>query len=453
MTGSEPTPHTVYVHIGLHKTGTTYLQNLMRVNRGALLDQGLEYLAEGAGGTQKNATRDLLGRSTRRYFDPRIPGAWQAMVTGIRERGRPRVLISDESLSMCGPKHARKVVDSFPGAEVHVIATVRDLGRVVVSQWQEAVKSDRTWTWRAYVDGIRDTSNPDIAPARGFWARQNLTSILGAWDGVVPAERVHVVTVPPPGTPPETLLLRFADTVGFDASTLTKQPKWNNETVGVAGVEVLRRVNERMGGRLNEHAYSRVIKRQLVRVLASRPESARMRLPEAEVGWVTEVADEMIATVGARGYAVTGDLEDLRVRGTGSGRDPDDFSDDEVLAAALDALDAVCDDADRAAWTRRREGLEAQGGPALLDAALDTLAAVSEAQAEAWWAGRKQEIEGADAKATGVSRLARGLRVRAVETALAAADKSPAAARAVRKLAGGKGRVPPQAGKPDADDD
>jgi len=32
-------PKTVYLHVGLHKTGTTYLQNVFRANRKQLRDE------------------------------------------------------------------------------------------------------------------------------------------------------------------------------------------------------------------------------------------------------------------------------------------------------------------------------------------------------------------------------------------------------------------------------
>jgi len=34
---------TVYLHIGLHKTGTTFLQNVLRANTEALAEQGIIY--------------------------------------------------------------------------------------------------------------------------------------------------------------------------------------------------------------------------------------------------------------------------------------------------------------------------------------------------------------------------------------------------------------------------
>src|SRR4051812_10599398 len=105
-------PMKAYLHIGLHKTGTTYLQNLLRANRDELRAQGVEYLADGEI-SQRSATKDLKKASRRGYNDPRIPGAWDRLVAGIAAREAPTALISDEGLGGALPKHVARAVDSL----------------------------------------------------------------------------------------------------------------------------------------------------------------------------------------------------------------------------------------------------------------------------------------------------------------------------------------------------
>jgi hypothetical protein len=386
----------VYLHIGLHKTGTTYLQNVLRANREGLRAQGVEFTGGPGEPVQAFAVWDLQGRRPRGVADKRIAGSWDALVDAVNTCGLPTALISEERLSLASLKQARKAVTSFPDSQVHVVVTGRDLGRVVVSAWQEEIKNDQTWTWQEFVDAVKDEAQIATSPARGFWLRQDLAKICETWEASVPAERLHVVTVPPSGASPELLLERFASVVGFDASRLTEEPVWNNETVGVAATEVLRRVNERFGGRLNQRAYDRVIKFTVVQMLAKRTETVRFGLPEEELGWILARAEEFIAFLRDRGYPVTGDLDELRPRLRSGSRRPDDATESELLEASLDAL-----------------------------------ALLAERYATTWWLRRSASLDAPYSRTGDLASKARGAVFRGQRSAATLADRSPAAAKAL----------------------
>ncbi|MBA2773577.1 MAG: hypothetical protein H0U36_05980, partial [Nocardioidaceae bacterium] len=316
----------------------------------------------------------------------------------IRARGLPTALVSDERLSMSTLKQVRRAVGSFPDSEVHVVVTVRDLGRIAVSAWQEDVKSDETWTWQQFAAAIKDPQQIAKAPARGFWLRQDGPKICETWEAGVGAPRVHVVTVPQPGASPDELVKRLAAVVGFDAALLTEPAAWTNETVGVAATEVIRRVNERLAGRLNQREHDRVIKNTLVPMLAGRTEPVRFGLPEEDVEWASRRADEMIAALRDRGYPVEGDLDELRVEFRSGSRRPDDPSDAE-----------------------------------LLDASVDALTLLAEEYATSWWVRRKATIE-ADLGAPDLASKARGAVFRSQRKAAELADRSSLAARAVASV-------------------
>ena len=345
-------PKTVYLHIGLHKTGTTYLQNLMRANHESMANQDVEFTVVKGEPLQIFAVWDLQGRRPRGSDDKRIGGAWPALVEAINTSGHSTALVSEERLSLCSIKQLRKAVRSFPDSEVHVIVTVRDLARVLVSAWQEDVKNDKTWTWREYVDACRDPAMVNRTPARAFWVRQDVVKICEAWEAAVPAGRLHVVTVPQPPAPPGLLVERFGSVVGFDPALFTAEPGWNNELVGVAGTEVIRRLNERMEGRLKQRQYDHAIKANLVPMLAKRTEPVRFSLPDEELPWVNERADETIRLLRSRGYPVVGDLEDLRPQAR-SGRRPDDADTSELLEASLDALAMLTERFATVWWSRK----------------------------------------------------------------------------------------------------
>ena len=325
----------------------------MRANRDAIRAQDVEYTCGKGEPYQVFAVWDLQGRRPRGSDDKRIAGSWPALVRAINTSGRRTALISEERLSMSTLRQLRTAVKAFPDSEVHVIVTVRDLARVLVSAWQEDLKNDKTWTWKEYVDAARDPAKVALSPARGFWLRQDVVKICETWEAAVPASRLHLVTVPPSQAPPQLLVERFASVVGFDPALLTAKPGWTNETVGVAATEVIRRVNERLDGRLKQRQYDFAIKTTVVPMLARRTEPVRFTLPAEELPWVTERAAEMVAQLTARGYPVVGDLEDLRPQAHG-GRRPDDATDEELLEASLDALALLTERYGTAWWNKRR---------------------------------------------------------------------------------------------------
>jgi hypothetical protein len=356
----------VFLHIGLHKTGTTYLQNVFRANREQLRAQAVEFPGGPGEPAQALAVWDLQGRRPRGVDDKRIAGQWDALVAHVAQSAHPIALISEERLSLCTPKQARAVIGAFAeDADVEVVVTARDLGRIAVSAWQEAVKNDATWTWSHFAESIKDPARQAMSPARGFWMRQDLLKICETWEGVVGADHMTVVTVPKPGASADELLGRFCATVGIDPAGLTEDAKWTNETVGVAATEVIRRVNERLEGRLNKHQHDKVVKLTIVQMLARRTEPARFALPPEELDWISARADETIAALKDHGYRVVGDLDELRPSHREGSRRPDDATESELLDASLDALALLSEEYARLWWARRRtavEGVEQQGG-------------------------------------------------------------------------------------------
>jgi hypothetical protein len=358
-------PKKVYLHIGLHKTGTTYLQNVFRANRDQLRAQAVEFPGGPGEPAQALAVWDLQGRRPRGVDDKRIAGQWDALVAQVMKAPHPKALISEERLSLCTPKQARAVVTAFGDSEVEVLVTARDLGRIAVSAWQEAVKNDATWTWSFFAESIKDPAKLAQSPARGFWMRQDLLKICETWEGAVGADRLTVVTVPKPGASADELLSRFCSTVGVDPAGLTEDAKWTNETVGVAATEVIRRVNERLEGRLNKHQHDKVVKLTIVQMLAKRTEPVRFALPPEELDWISERAEMTISGLKYHGYRVVGDLDELRPAHREGSRRPDDATEAELLDASLDALSALSEQYARLWWSRRRsavEGVEQRGG-------------------------------------------------------------------------------------------
>lgn len=351
--------HTAYLHIGLHKTGTTYFQHLMAANRSQLREHGILYPGGEGRPNQHLAVLDLLGRRVVRAEDRRIAGAWSMLVEESRSVAAD-LLVSEEHLSVARPAQVRQAVSAFADdREVHVVVTARDLARVLVSAWHEEIKVGSSRPWKEFTTAVRDPARVGTSPARGFYARQDLPAILERWARVVPAERIHVVTVPPRGAPTDLLVSRLGSVIGFEPAWLTQPAGWGNPAVGLLGTELLRRLNPALS-ELNQRQRDRVLKQVLARVLAKGVETVPLGVTGDELEWARERAAAMIAAVRAGGYDVVGELTDLDPQPV-PGRSAQDVGDDELLDAAVVALGGLAQRYATSWWSNKPTEDELQG--------------------------------------------------------------------------------------------
>src|SRR6202161_1944852 len=110
----------VVVHIGLMKSGTTFLQGRLGANRKTLERQGVLFPGPGWG-RHVNAVRDLMGHPGH------IPGAWSSLTEEINAHPGTAV-ISMEFLAMARKRGITELAGSFPGAELRIVVGARDLG-------------------------------------------------------------------------------------------------------------------------------------------------------------------------------------------------------------------------------------------------------------------------------------------------------------------------------------
>jgi hypothetical protein len=183
----------------------------------------------------------------------------------------------------------------------------------------------------------------DDSLARHFFAAQDLTEVLERWGRWLPEQRVHVVVGAPEGARPEVLWSHFADVVGFDPDGFPPaESRRTNASLGVDEIDLLRRVNVALDGRLRQPAYGRLAKHRLAHELLAGQGSARPVLPGPLHDAVTGVAERWCKEVRKAGYTVHGDLDDLLpVRTDGEGTHPDATSataQREVAAAVIAEL-------------------------------------------------------------------------------------------------------------------
>ncbi len=334
------TAQRVVIHVGTPKSGTTYLQNLMWHSRVPLLEAGLLYPGDEALDHFRAAV-DVRNEGYLEDGDPAVPGAWMRLVDAAR-RHDGTTIISQELFGDRSPEDVARIMSDLDFAEVHVVATARDLARQLPAAWQEDLKNRHSLSFPEWLDAIRPGPGLGDRYADIFWLRQDLPAVLRRWRADLPAERVHVVTVPPRGAePPETLWHRFASVLGVDPAAGTPEGP-PNTSLGWVEAEMLRRFNERADYTIPWSQYlPRVTGHLAGEVLPERPGAVPLSLPASEHDWVSARADVMIAELADAGYHAVGELEELRVDPSGGHTTLPTVTDGEILEAAFDAMIAL----------------------------------------------------------------------------------------------------------------
>jgi hypothetical protein len=229
-------------------------------------------------------------------------------------------------------------------AEVHVVYSARDVARQVAAEWQEQLKHQRKVSFRTFFEQLRETDQRKAT--RWFWRVQGLPGVLERWgSGLAPA-RVHVVTVPRPGGPPDELWQRFCTALGIDPAWAPVEGSRSNPSIGTAESTLLRRVNGRLKAAGLPSEQYRALVRQLVvhETWANRPDMVPVRLPPEAYDWAEEVAQSWIDWATGAGVDVIGDLDELRpVRPAPDTewQNPDKPRPRDVTSAAVDAIVAL----------------------------------------------------------------------------------------------------------------
>lgn len=327
----------LHLHVGLPKSGSTFVQGLLAEHRPALREAGRIYpflRPEGMfhAAVEIRQEYDVWGID-RAVAD----GSWAALVARVRESGADG-MISHELLGAATPEQITRAADALGGLELHLVVTARDPSRAAAAHWQEQVKNGRTDSFAAFEAEVR-ASGPLGADSRAlFWQEQDLADVLDRWGALVPPERLHVVVCPPPGSPRMELWHRFAGAVDLDPAVVAEPAAGANPSLGAAQVALLRRVVDALDGRLVQPHYAHVVKRYFAQRLLARVSSAPPVTPPELHRALTGVARGWVERISRSGHPVYGDLAELVPGDPESAPYPDDVPAEAVLDGAPEAI-------------------------------------------------------------------------------------------------------------------
>ena len=131
-------------------------------------------------------------------------GSWDRLRAEI-DAWPGTALISHEFLAAASAEQAARMVADLAPAEVHLVVTGREPLGLFTASWQESVKNRDTRPLAEY-------SLVEAPDSGGIWNWRTLDigRVLQRWSPAVPAERVHVLPLPPPTAPRHEIWDRFA---------------------------------------------------------------------------------------------------------------------------------------------------------------------------------------------------------------------------------------------------
>lgn len=325
-------PATAYLHVGLPKTGTSYLQSHLWDSPAQLAAVGVRMVPESRGETF-TLMRAVRGQLAAEGKTTRATRAIDSLRRLVASASDPTLLLSQESLGGARPDEAGRLIECFGDREVHVVVTARDVARQLPSAWQQRVKAKGDLTFPDYLEGVRTRTGA----GKTFWATQNLVSSLESWGSHLPPERVHLVVVPPRTADRSLLAQRFGAVVGIDFDTLQAVDLRPNYSLDPAQVELVRRVNK-VHGIASRVEQARTVKQFFsAQVLAPR-RGPSAQTPKSMADWCRELAHEQVAFIETHGFDVVGDLGELVPRDEDFGPELGEIDDAAVAAAAVPAI-------------------------------------------------------------------------------------------------------------------
>ena len=285
------------LHIGAMKSGTSFIQNVLRTtaNRERLAEHGILFACD-RWREQVLAVRELIDRGGPAQ-EPITPnGPWQHLVDVVNE-WPGTAIVSMEFLAPRKEPKIELIKEAFPGTDLQVALTARDLARSLPAMWTESTQNRGVRTWEEFLDAVR---NEDTAhkPGRWFWKHQRLADIASRWSDAVGREHFTLITVPPSGSPPDVLWNRFAQVAGIPEGLCDTEVR-SNPGIDAASALVLRALNERLAAEeFSPQDYQRMVKSALAKqglAKRARDDSVRLGIDER---WVRRKSRRSSTTFG-----------------------------------------------------------------------------------------------------------------------------------------------------------
>jgi hypothetical protein len=336
----------VLLHIGVHKTGTTAIQAALADARPHMRTHDVTY--PGKLQAQHRAALAVLQRHwgwNSRGGSVLDPAHFTKLASRVK-RNKDRVVISSEFFCEADEAKARTVIEALDPQRVQVVVTLRNLGRLLPSSWQQYLKYGLTTPYEAWLTDIFATpGSSKMSPT--FWRRHDHGAVIDRWAAAVGPDRMTVMVLE--DVDRSAVFVAFAQLLDLPPEILTKRMALtSNRSMTAAEAAVLMALNARVKREMQWEDYVRYVRRgvALGMVEGREPDSTEQRLvtPDWALDAAAEAGNRAADAIAASGVRVLGDLNALRTRiasDTGESSPPAEVPIDAAVEAIITVINAA----------------------------------------------------------------------------------------------------------------
>jgi hypothetical protein len=310
-------PNGVLLHVGVHKTGTTAIQAALADARPQLKAAGVSY--PGKLQAHHRAALAVLGR----------PWGWNTRGGAVMDRshfdrlarrvGRTpgRVVISSEFFCEAPGDVAAGVVRDLGGDRVHVVVTLRNLGRLLPSSWQQYLKYGLTTPYEKWLTDVFAGPGASKNMTPTFWKRHDHGDVLRRWTDAVGPDHVTVLVLEDVDRSAQ--FQAFAQLLDVTPEVLvSRMDLTSNRSMTAAEAELLVRLNKKVKKELQWDEYVRYVRRGvalgMVEGREPAPDEPRLFTPDWALDAAAEKGALFVDVIRSLGVTVLGDLDALSCR-------------------------------------------------------------------------------------------------------------------------------------------
>ena len=309
----------VLLHIGVHKTGTTAIQAALADARGELAAHNVRY--PGKLQAQHRAALALLGR----------PWGWNNRGGGVMDREHfdrlakrtakapGRIVISSEFFCEASSEQAQEAVNALgnSGARpVQVVVTLRNLGKLLPSSWQQYLKYGMTTSYDAWLTDVLATpGSSKMTPT--FWKRHDHGDVITRWAQAVGPQNLTVMVLE--DVPRNYMFETFAQFLGVPPEIFNSRMELtSNRSMTAAEAEVLVRLNKKVKKTMQWTDYVTLVRRGvalgMVEGREPDPHEPRLHTPDWALDAAQQVGIASVNTIRESGVVVLGNLDSLTTK-------------------------------------------------------------------------------------------------------------------------------------------
>jgi hypothetical protein len=304
----------VLLHVGVHKTGTTAIQAALADARPELLKAGVAYP-----GKRKAQHRSAMALTARTWgwkgkggevIDPSV---YQWLVNQVH-RHTGRVAVSSEFFCEGDAEEAARVVNDLGSDRVHVVITLRNLGRLLPSSWQQYLKYGME---SGYERWLRNVFEKDGTMTPSFWRRNDHGAVVERWRDAAGPQNVTVMVLE--GVDLSSQFRSFSQLLGVPEEFLvSRMDLTSNRSMTAAEASFLLRINGHVKHAITWDEYVKYVRRGVALGMVENrepaPDEPRVHTPDWALDAAAEHGRRHAEAIAASGVRVLGDLGALAAR-------------------------------------------------------------------------------------------------------------------------------------------